>query len=265
MTASVASKVAVPNRISWGGVAASGLVSLFLLFDAVIHLAKIAPVVDAFARLGIPIGLAVALGVIELACVLLYVYPRTAVLGAILLAGYLGGAVVTHLRAGSSLFGETLFPIYVGILVWGGLYLRERRLPELLTKFRVSKNTNSSRKMLWAGRVASALAILMMLFAAGVKLVHSPEVVAGFRQSGFAEPLVLTVGLIELICTVAYAIPWTRFLGAILMTGVMGGAIATDLRVADPSWTLAAVVGLLVWAGLFWRDDRVRALIPFRD
>jgi hypothetical protein len=104
----------------------------FLLMDATIHLMKIQAVVEAFARLGWPIGLAVPLGIVELVCIAAYIFPRTSILGAILLTGYLGGAVVTHLRVGSSLFGEMLFPVYIGILVWGGLYLREPRLRAFL-------------------------------------------------------------------------------------------------------------------------------------
>ncbi len=116
----------------WTGRIISGVIVVFLVSDAAMHIAKIAPVVQAFAQLGFPIDLAIALGVIELVCVALYVYPRTAVLGAIVLTGYLGGAVATHLRAGSPLLAEALFPVYVGILLWGGLYLRNERLRVLL-------------------------------------------------------------------------------------------------------------------------------------
>jgi hypothetical protein len=110
----------------------SGIVIAFMVFDGVLHMTKVAPVVDAFAKLGWPIGLAVTLAIVELVCTTLYAYPRTSILGAILLTGYLGGAVATHLRVGSSLFGETLFPVYVGILMWGGLYGREVRLRALI-------------------------------------------------------------------------------------------------------------------------------------
>src|SRR5581483_11518875 len=110
----------------------SGVVIAILIFDSVLHLLKPAVVVDAFARLGWPIGMAVTLGIIELVCLAFYAYPRTSMLGAILLTGYLGGAVATHLRVGSSLFGETLFPVYVGVLMWCGLYLREARLGALI-------------------------------------------------------------------------------------------------------------------------------------
>jgi hypothetical protein len=112
----------------WAGRILSALPVLFLLFDAVIHILKIAPVVEAFAQLGYSIRLAVPLGIIELVSVVLYVIPWTSVLGAVLLTGYLGGAVATNLRAGAPLFSNVLFPVYVGILLWGGLYLRDARL-----------------------------------------------------------------------------------------------------------------------------------------
>lgn len=120
------------KKMIWAGRILSGIVILFMVMDGVLHMTKIPSVVDAFARLGWPLGLAVTLAIIELVCVAIYAYPRTSILGAILLTGYLGGAVATHLRVGSSLFGETLFPVYIGILMWGGLYGREARLRALI-------------------------------------------------------------------------------------------------------------------------------------
>jgi hypothetical protein len=114
-----------------GGWITSGLVTAFLLFDAVIHLLKPAPVVEAFAKLHLPLSLAVDLGVIELLCLVLYVIPRTSILGAVLLTGYLGGAVAIQVTTSNSLFGEILFPVYVGVLIWGGIYLRDDRLRAL--------------------------------------------------------------------------------------------------------------------------------------
>src|ERR1700721_276279 len=116
----------------WAGRIVSGLVTAFLLFDAIIHLMKPAPVVEAFAKLDFPMRLAVPLGIVELACILLYVIPRASILGAILLTGYLGGAVAIQLPTGNPFFGEVLFPVYVGIFVWGGIYLRDERLRTLI-------------------------------------------------------------------------------------------------------------------------------------
>ena len=105
---------------------------LFLAFDVTIKLMKIQPVVDSFTQLGIPVELARVVGTVELVCLMLYCFPRTAVLGATLLTGYLGGAVLTHLRIGSPLLSHTLFPIYVGIMLWGALWLRDLRVRALI-------------------------------------------------------------------------------------------------------------------------------------
>jgi hypothetical protein len=124
------------NQISktslWAGRIITAFVVLFLVFDGVTKVMKVAPVMEATPRLGFPANLIVGIGVTLLACTAVYVIPRTSILGAILLTGYLGGAVVTNLRAGSSLFGETLFPVYFGIFVWGGLYLRDNRLRAII-------------------------------------------------------------------------------------------------------------------------------------
>src|SRR5207302_4086543 len=99
---------------------------------ALIKFINPAPLVDAFEHLGWPLSLANVLGVLLLLCTAVYVFPRTSILGAILLTGYLGGAVATHMRAGDPLFSHVLFPTYLGVLLWGGLYFREDRLRALI-------------------------------------------------------------------------------------------------------------------------------------
>jgi len=123
--ASTTPPAAISNRSLWAGRVLSALGALFLLFDGVIHVLKITPVVEAFAQLGYPLGVSVTLGIIEIVCVILYLIPRTSVFGAILLTAYLGGAVATQVRVGAPLFSATLFPIYVALVIWGGLYLRD--------------------------------------------------------------------------------------------------------------------------------------------
>jgi hypothetical protein len=110
----------------------TGLVAAFLTFDTVMKLLQLAPAVEGTTELGYPAGTVVVIGAIELVCLVLYLVPRTSVLGALVLTGYLGGAIATHVRVGSPLPTHTLFPIYVALMVWGGLYLRESRLRELL-------------------------------------------------------------------------------------------------------------------------------------
>jgi hypothetical protein len=119
------------NRL-WTGRVLSGLAVAFLLFDSVIKLMQLNPVAESLARLGYPVSLGLAIGTIELACLIVYMVPRTAVLGAILLTGFLGGAVATHLRVGDPLLSHVLFPIYVGVLLWGGLFLRTVPLRALI-------------------------------------------------------------------------------------------------------------------------------------
>lgn len=121
------------KRMLAAGRALSALGVLFLLWDGVIKLMAIQPVVDSFARLGYPPALALGIGILELVCTALYVLPSTSFAGAVLLTGYLGGAVATHLRVGDPLLTHVLFPSYVGALVWGGLVLRDARLRALAT------------------------------------------------------------------------------------------------------------------------------------
>jgi hypothetical protein len=105
---------------------------LFMLFDGVSKIALESHVVEATTRIGYPIDVIRPLGVISLACTLLYAIPRTSILGAILLTGYLGGAVASKVRIEDPMFSSVLFGVYFGLLVWGGLFLRHKRLRALI-------------------------------------------------------------------------------------------------------------------------------------
>jgi hypothetical protein len=128
----VSSTSSLSMKTIWAGRIISGLITAFMIFDAVIHLIKPAPVVEAFAKLNFPLSFAVPLGIVELLCIVLYVIPTTSILGAILLTGYLGGAVAIQLPTGNPFFGEILFPVYIGVFLWGGIYLRDARLRALV-------------------------------------------------------------------------------------------------------------------------------------
>ena len=117
----------------WTGRIISGFAVLFMLFDSITKMMLNPYVLKASANLGFGAGSIQAIGIILLACVTIYVTPRTSIIGAILLTGYLGGAVATNLRIGTPLFSNILFPVYFGILVWAGLYLRNRRVRELFS------------------------------------------------------------------------------------------------------------------------------------
>jgi len=118
------------RKVSWSGRALTGVAVAFMIFDGVVHIVRPAPVADSFAQLGFPIRLAVGIGILELVCTALYAVPRTAFIGALLLTGYLGGAIATQLRAGSAWF-PTVFPLIIAALVWGGLALRDARVRAL--------------------------------------------------------------------------------------------------------------------------------------
>ena len=110
----------------------TGLAALFLAFDAGLKVLRLGPAVEGTIALGYPADSVHWIGIIELVCLVLYLVPRTSVLGGLLLTGYLGGAIATHVRISSPLFTHTLFPVYVALVLWAGLYLREKRLRALV-------------------------------------------------------------------------------------------------------------------------------------
>src|SRR5258705_9136762 len=129
-------------------------------------------------------------------------------------------------------------------------------------------NAVAQRKkwVLWVGRILSAMPVLMMLMSAAMKFLRPPQVVDPFvHQFGYPESELLILGVVELASAVLFAIPRTAFLGAILVTGYLGGAIATHVRIGDPAFVSPLVLGIFAWAGLYLRDDRLRQLIPFRQ
>lgn len=124
----------------------------------------------------------------------------------------------------------------------------------------------TAKTTLWAGYIISALAILFLAFDSLIKVIQHIEAVRPTTELGYAANLVLPIGMIELVCLVLYAFPRTAVLGAILLTGHLGGAIATHLR-AGSSWfqlLFPLIIGALVWGGLYLRDQRLRALVPVR-
>jgi hypothetical protein len=131
-TANQKAKISKPAR--WTGRVLSGLVIVFMLFDGAMKLVPWPIVTETMDKMGYGSseGLARSLGIITIVCTVLYAVPPTSILGAILLTGYLGGAIASHLRIGSPLFSHTLFGLYLGLMVWGGLWLRDRSLRSLI-------------------------------------------------------------------------------------------------------------------------------------
>ncbi len=119
-----------------------------------------------------------------------------------------------------------------------------------------------SKAMVWGGRVASALPVIALTGSGAAKLSHAAKMVPQFVEKfGYSEGLLTPIGVVEILCTVLYVVPRTRVLGAILLTGYLGGAVATHVRVGDV-FVPPLVLGMIVWLGLFLRDARLRELLP---
>jgi hypothetical protein len=121
-----------------------------------------------------------------------------------------------------------------------------------------------SSKRLWTERIISALPALLLLFSGTMKLLRVAGVIEGMAHCGYPEHLILYIGMLGVGCTIVYLIPRTAILGAILMTGYLGGATATNVRVGDPSFIGPVLAVVFVWAGLYLRDGRLSVLIPVR-
>ena len=125
----------------------------------------------------------------------------------------------------------------------------------------VTNHRTVSKGAFWGGWVMSVIPAAMLLMSAGMKLAKHPQAVEGFAKMGYPASAPMSLGLVELLCTIIYLIPQTSVLGAILLTGYLGGAIDVHVRTGEPVW-MPLVFGILVWGGLFLRDPRIRSLIP---
>ncbi len=121
-----------------------------------------------------------------------------------------------------------------------------------------------SRGMLWTGRIISALPVLMFVPGIVMGLTHNPQALAGMKQFGWSEDGLLLTAALMIGCGILYLVPRTAVLGAILMTGYFGGAVATHARLHDPMWVVPVVCGILTWLGLYLRDTRLHELVPLR-
>ena len=127
-----------------------------------------------------------------------------------------------------------------------------------------SQRAPVSKAALWAGRIVSAIPVLMLLMGAVMDFARPAVTLEGLHKFGYPEHIAVTLGVIALACTILYLIPPTAVLGAILLTGYFGGATATHIRIGDPAFIVAVLCGVMIWLGLFLRDRRVRELIPLR-
>ncbi|QHS50579.1 DoxX family protein [Edaphobacter sp. 12200R-103] len=237
---------------------------LFMLMDASIKFTSSPQVAQAQAQLQFPMQLTHAIAVVALICTLLYAIPATAVLGALLLTGYLGGAIALHLRVDNPLFTHTLFPVYIALFIWGGIWLLDRSLREVFPFTSRSEAGHSSKRSVVTGYILTALAALLILLTAVVKFTYVPK--TGSPPPMFPPHHIHLLGYIEIVCTALYLFPATSFFGAVLVTGYMGGATAVNLRSGQavlPS-LVPVLFSILAWAGLWLRDSRLRVLFPFR-
>ena len=127
-----------------------------------------------------------------------------------------------------------------------------------------TSGASSSSKFLWAGRITSAIPVIALLASGLMKLSNSAQVVEGFAKFGYPQKLLLPIGLAEILCTIVYLIPRTSVRGAVLLTGYLGGATATHVRISDV-FIPPIILGIMVWGGLYFRDPRLRALLPLRS
>ena|SRR5947207_3107132 len=121
------------------------------------------------------------------------------------------------------------------------------------------------KSMIWTGRVLSTLIILAIIMAGTMSLLKPQAAVEGTIKSGYPESVMRPLGITALACAILYAIPQTSVLGAILLTGYFGGAVATHVRLGQGQMVVAVIFGIVTWLGIYLRDARLRALIPFKN
>jgi hypothetical protein len=130
----------------------------------------------------------------------------------------------------------------------------------------IQEAVSPTKTALWSGRVISALSILFLVFDGAMKVIKESHVLAAAAELGFPQNSMVWIGALLLACTLLYAIPRTAILGAVLLTGYLGGAVVTNVRVSHPVFEciFPVIFGILVWGGLFLRDPLLREMIPFR-
>jgi DoxX-like family len=220
------------KKRAWAGRIISAVPVLFLVFDGAMKLMNAVPVVEAQNQLGIPQNLTLSIGILELACVLVYAIPGSSILGAILLTGYLGGATAIQLRVGNPLFTHLLFPAYVGAFLWGGLYLRDERLRQVLTLrngvrgFHVRAISKRLNVGLW---IVQGLLAALFLFAGSTKLILPIDVL-------------MSMGSPNQIALPGWFI---KFIGVAEVLGAIGLILPRLLRIR-PGLTPLAATGLVI-------------------
>jgi hypothetical protein len=127
-----------------------------------------------------------------------------------------------------------------------------------------NNQAKSSKVKNWVGYVFSAFPVLLMVMSSAMKLSHATMVIEGFAKDGISAGVVTAIGAVELSCVVLYLVPQTAVLGAVLMTGYLGGAIMVHVRAGEASLIVPLLLGMMAWGGLYMRDERIRSLMPLR-
>lgn len=247
------------------GYALTTLFTLFMLMDAGIKFTHAPQLTEANNQLGFPLHLVPAIGVLALVLLALYLIPRTSVLGAVLFTGYLGGAIALHLRVDNPLFSHTLFPIYIALFLWGGIWFRDTNLRELFPLTTPPPHPPASRKLLRTGYILTALGAILILLTAALKFLYVPS--ADSPPPLFPQHHIHHLAYIEIACTILYLIPRTSVLSSVLLTGYLGGATCINLRSGESlaSSLVPTFIGVILWAGLWLRDLRLQRLLPLRS
>jgi len=241
------------------------LAILFMIMDAAFKFTHGAPVIEANRQLEIPMSMTPAIGIIALVCLAFYIIPSTNVLGAILFTGYLGGAIAVHVRVGNPIFTHILFPIYIALFIWGGIWFCDRTLRDLFPIVKNPVTSAPSKALLYTGYVITVLAALLVLLSAVMKFVYVAP--AGSPPPAFPMEYVHTLAYIEILLVALYLFPRTAFFGAVFLSGYLGGATMIGLRAGESigSSIIPAIIAVFLWIGLWLRNAQVRSLIPLRN
>lgn len=253
----------------WVGYILTGAFTLFMLFDSSIKLIRLPIVEQTMAQLGYPKSLGFPIGIAEAIFLVLYLVPRTSILGAVLFTALFGGAMASHMRLNAPLFSHVLFGAYLGLFMWGGLWLRDAVLRSLLPIKRnevveEALNPPFGRWLYWG---CTLFFVGFITADTIVKLAHWHVVEDIMAHLGFGPEAGVRISIMETIFLVLYLIPRTSILGAVLFMGILGGVVAGHVRVGDPLITheLAGVyLGIAMWARLWLRDPGLRNAFPLR-
>jgi DoxX-like family len=258
------------KAMRWTGFALTGVFVLFMLFDATIKLIRLPIVEQTMAQLGYPPGLGFPIGVAEGIFLILYLAPCTSMLGAVMFTAMFGGAMASHMRLNAPLFSHVLFGAYLGMFMWGGLWLRNPALRATLPLKRsdATELAVPSPHGRWLYRGCTLFFVGFLIADTFVKLVHWPVVERIMTHLGYGPEAGVRISIMETIFLILYLVPRTSVLGAVLFMGMLGGVVAGHVRVGDPLITheLAGVyLGIAMWARLWLRDPALRAVFPIRN